>query len=67
VNALQTKERLQEDGVIGGKTLEAIRAVDPMKYYAQLCELSAAHYRHIAMVNPEQAENLRGWLKRAEA
>jgi len=59
--------RLAEDGRIGGKTLAAIDAVDPQEYHQVLCELSEAHYRHLAAVNPEQAVNLRGWLKRAQA
>ena len=58
--------RLVEDGVIGGQTLEAINAAQPIALYQLLCELSAEHYRHVAMVNPAQAANLRGWLKRAE-
>ena len=59
--------RVAEDGVIGPKTLVAINAADPMAYRQLLCELSAAHYRHLAAVNPAQAVNLAGWMKRAEA
>ena len=59
--------RVAEDGVIGPKTLAAINAGDPMAYYQLLCELSAAHYRHLAAVNPAQAVNLAGWMKRAGA
>ena len=67
-NALAAVEaRVVEDGVIGPRTLAAINAGDPMAYYQLLCELSAAHYRHLAAVNPAQAVNLAGWLKRAEA
>lgn len=62
-----TAERLVEDGKIGARTLEKINAADPREFHQVLCELSAAHYRHIAAVNPEQAVNLRGWLKRADA
>ena len=58
---------LAEDGRIGAKTLAAINAVNPARYYQVLCELSEAHYRHLAAVNPEQSANLRGWLKRAQA
>ena len=58
--------RLAEDGEIGEKTLAAINAVDPEKFYQVLRQLSEAHYRHIAAVNPAQAVNLEGWLKRAE-
>jgi lysozyme family protein len=67
-NALRPPEtRLVEDGVAGGKTLAAINAVDAIAFHQLLCELSEAHYRHLAAVNPEQAVNLRGWLKRASA
>jgi lysozyme family protein len=62
-----TDQRLVEDGAIGEKTLAAINSFDPRQYYQVLCELSEAHYRHVAWVNPAQAVNLRGWLKRAEA
>ena len=59
--------QLAEDGVIGEKTLAAINAVIPADYHRALCELSEAHYRHLAAVNPQQAVNLGGWLKRAQA
>lgn len=63
----QRAARVFEDGVIGTKTLAAINAANPIAYYQALCELSAAHYRHVAAVNPAQAVNLAGWLKRASA
>ena len=59
--------RLVEDGQIGEQTLAAIHALDPREYYQALCEQSKAHYRHVAAVNPAQAMNLNGWLKRAAA
>jgi len=64
---LDRNARLAEDGVMGAKTLAAVNAVKPIEYYQLLCELSAAHFRHLATVNPAQAVNLAGWLKRAEA
>jgi lysozyme family protein len=64
---LVTEARLVEDGEIGAKTLAAINSVDPVAFYRALCGLSATHYRHVAAVNPAQAVNLAGWLKRAEA
>jgi lysozyme family protein len=63
----QRAAHVVEDGVIGAKTLAAINGADPIPYYRALCELSAAHYRHVAAVNPAQAVNLKGWIKRAEA
>ena len=59
--------QLAEDGVVGAKTLAAINAQVPAEYHRVLCELSEAHYRHLAAVNPAQAVNLEGWLKRAQA
>ena len=59
--------RLVEDGTVGGKTLAAINSANAIAFHQLLCELSEAHYRHLAAVNPEQEVNLRGWLKRAEA
>lgn len=64
---LAGEARLIEDGEIGVKTVAAINGADPITYYQALCELSAAHYRHVAAVNPAQAVNLQGWMKRAEA
>jgi lysozyme family protein len=63
----QRAARVTEDGVIGAKTLSALNSADPIAFYQLLCELSAAHYRHVAAVNPAQAVNLAGWMKRAEA
>jgi lysozyme family protein len=58
---------LIEDGAIGAKTLAAINALDPASYVQTLRDLAAAFYHHIAAVNPAQAVNLAGWLRRAEA
>jgi len=66
-NALAAADaRLAEDGVIGPRPLAAINAAGPMAYYQLLRQLSAAYYRHVAAVNPAQAVNLAGWMKRAE-
>jgi lysozyme family protein len=63
----QRAARVAEDGVIGPQTIAAVNSAEPISFYQLLCELSAAHYRHVAAVNPAQAVNLKGWLKRAEA
>jgi lysozyme family protein len=63
----QRAAHVVEDGAIGVKTLAAINAANPTAYYQALCELSATHYRHVAAVNPAEAVNLAGWMKRAEA
>jgi lysozyme family protein len=67
VNMLAGNARLVEDGVMGARTLAVVNAVNPDVYEQRLCELSVAHYRHVAAVNPAQAVNLQGWLARAEA
>jgi len=58
---------LAEDGVLGPKSIAAINSFDPEQFIQVLRELSAAHYRHVAAVNPSQQVNLEGWLKRAAA
>jgi lysozyme family protein len=60
-------ERLVEDGVLGPATRAAIQATDPDRYLQLLREFSRAHYLHVAAVNPAQAVNLDGWMKRADS
>ena len=68
LNAIASPDgHVAEDGVIGAGTLAGIHGVDPIAYYQLLCQMSMAHYRHVAAVNPEQTGNLAGWIKRAEA
>lgn len=67
VEAPPAVSSLTEDGVIGAKTLAAINGLDPAAYLQALRDLSAQLYRHIASINPAQAGNLSGWLRRAEA
>lgn len=59
--------RLDEDGMLGAKTIAAVNSLDAAKYLELLREFSAAHYRHIAGVNPAQSPNLGAWLRRAAA
>jgi lysozyme family protein len=66
-NARITTDDVKDDGVMGEKTLAAVNAAAPVAYRQMLCELSAAHYQHVAAANPMQAVNLKGWLARAEA
>lgn len=67
IQASGTVSRLEEDGLPGVKTIAAVNALDSAKFLKLLREFSAAHYRHIAGVNPAQAPNLEGWLRRAAA
>jgi len=41
--------------------------MDPVEMLRALREFSEGYYRHIAAVNPAQAVNLEGWLRRAAA
>ena len=65
--ALLPVHSLVEDGALGNKSLAVINALDPIRYYQLLCDFSRQHYIHVASVNPAQATNLQGWLKRAAA
>ena len=58
---------LTEDGVIGPKTLKQLNKLGPARILKALREFSESHYRHIVAVNPAQAVNLDGWLRRAAA
>ncbi|MGH9568805.1 MAG: glycoside hydrolase family 108 protein [Candidatus Angelobacter sp.] len=58
---------VQEDGVIGERTIAALNAADPIRLYELLCEWSRRHYAHIAAINPAQAVNVSGWMRRADA
>ena len=64
---MQPLQLVKEDGVIGSRTLGTLNSADPAKLYPLLCEWSRRHYEHVAAINPAQAINLQGWLKRAEA
>ena len=55
------------DGVIGDKTLAAINKCDPAALLETLRNLSKIHYYETAAKDPAQKENLKGWLRRAEA
>ncbi len=60
-------QRLHEDGVFGPATIAAINSLDPIVLYQLLCEWSRRHYQHVASINPAQAVNLAGWMKRADS
>jgi len=58
---------LVEDGKVGPATLAAINGADPVALLGALRAFSAAFYRHIAEVKPQDQKFLRGWLIRANA
>lgn len=56
---------LKDDGVIGGKTIGALRGLDvPTLLVALRCE-AAGHYRELVARRPELGQFLNGWLGRA--
>ncbi len=58
---------LTEDGKFGPATLAAMNAADTSLLLVGLVEVSREHYRHIAMIRPDEAKDLPDWLRRAEA
>lgn len=58
---------LVEDGAIGPRSLAAIDSLDPERYLEVLREMSVEFYRHVAAINPADAVDLAGWLRRARA
>lgn len=55
------------DGVLGNESIKAINACPPSNLYETLQNLSKIHYLEVAKKDPAQAENLKGWMRRAEA
>jgi len=60
-------QRLHEDGVFGPATIAAFNSLSPIALYQLLCEWSRRHYQHVASIDPAQAVNLAGWMKRADS
>ena len=73
LNALNRNQALYpdlvEDGLMGGKTLEALKAL-PFRDYDVLLKilnvLQGAHYIEFMRKSPVQEENARGWFARVE-
>jgi len=56
---------LEDDGIIGVKTLEALKTIDYSNFDIALkCEI-AGYYRCIVAKNPTQDKFIKGWLNRA--
>lgn len=56
---------LVDDGVMGSKTLACMNSVQPTELLAAMRSEQAAMYYRVAAKYPDQAVNLKGWLKRA--
>jgi lysozyme family protein len=66
VKILQRAVRVQDDGKIGPKTIEAVNAADPGKLMKAIILFLTSYYQGICSHNPSQLVFLKGWLKRAE-
>lgn len=55
---------LKEDGIVGPKTIAAVNAQDPKRFFAQVVEARAKFFRNIVKNNASQAVFLDGWLNR---
>ncbi len=56
---------VNEDGVIGPKSLAAIQATSPSALLAALRSEAAGFYRNLVTKNPKSKKYLNGWLYRA--
>ena len=60
-----SSHRLVEDGILGKKSLEAIRACDEKALLASYRAHAAGFYRTLASKRPRSRKYLNGWLNRA--
>lgn len=67
IKILQKLVGVQQDGIIGEKTLAAIDEKNANKILADYCNEQALYYYKIAFYNkPKSDKFLRGWLNRAK-
>ncbi|HEU5231956.1 MAG TPA: glycosyl hydrolase 108 family protein [Terriglobales bacterium] len=62
-----TTFQLDEDGVLGRRTLTAVNECDPALLLIRLRENCEGFYQHLAATRPASRQYLRGWLTRAQA
>jgi lysozyme family protein len=55
------------DGVLGAKTIAAVHAASAPVIMPELRNRAAEYFRAVAITDPEEADNLEGWLNRAYA
>lgn len=65
INAVAGNRKVAVDGIIGSKTLAALREVDPQPVVAVLRALALEHVRREIQRNPSQERFRRGWERRA--
>ena len=59
--------KVDEDGVLGINTINAINKASPTELLAALKSEAAGYYRSIVAARTEQSKFINGWLKRAYA
>lgn len=64
---LQDTLRVAGDGRIGPITLAHLDWADPKQVLEELREEAETYYRRLVVLHPEDAPNLKGWLRRAAA
>jgi lysozyme family protein len=57
--------RISTDGIIGPDTLAAVNSFAERILLRNLIALAAARYKYIAEKNPNERQDLKGWLHRA--
>lgn len=61
---LQRAVNVQDDGIIGDGTIDAVNNVDPSDICSNICDQRENFYRAIVKAHPEQSKYLNGWLRR---
>jgi len=56
---------IQQDGVLGPKSLAELNAMPSIKFIVAYQEQMAQFYRRLVVLNPARQEFLKGWLNRA--
>lgn len=64
IKRIQRLVRVNDDGIVGPKTLEAINLRDSRWLVKEITSLREAHMRGIVAANPSQQKFLKGWLRR---
>ena len=57
---------VNQDGIVGNKTLEALNAQDPDKLFQSIYEARKKYLNDITISRPANKRFLRGWLNRLE-
>lgn len=65
VRLLQQAVGVDDDGVMGPKTLDAVDAMDPIDVCSAMSDARVKFYKEIVANKPTQSKFLAGWLSRA--